>query len=484
MGQKAIFFDLDGTLLDTIGDLCDAVNDALKEVGIPFIYNKQDCCQFIGNGVDMFMHRALGDRDDPDTFVRLKNAYLPKYREYQGRTTYPFPEMNTVLRSLKEKGILLFVCTNKPHPLANIIAREKLGDDLFTEIYGQIEGEPVKPNPHILNYFMQKYGLKPMECRMVGDSLPDLEIAENAGIKSALCTWGYGHYGPDLYKRAGCVIRSPRELLGIFDRRLFVFDIDQTIVPRGSNTISEKDLSAINSLLQQGNAVALASGRPFCSVSEYLQKMEPGEKYAICANGGAAFDQDGHCLSASYLHLDDIYHFRDRLLSDQISVYGYDSNGSLALFKDSYFIELEELLCHVDPKAFVWLPEKQPSDFDRDLLKVLIAADPSASAQIEFTKEEKERYTITRSDPMFLEVSVKGIDKAYQVERLREYLQIPAENVYCFGDNDNDATMLAAFNGVGMANATEAAKASAKIITKSCDESGVAYALEEILFAI
>lgn len=483
MKKRALIFDLDGTLLDTIGDLCDAVNDALKEIGVPLHHTKEDCCRFIGNGVDAFMHRALKEFDNEDRFARLKAAYLPKYKDYQGRTTEPFVGMKEVLQRLKDEGVLLFVCTNKPHALANIIVREKIGD-LFTEIYGQIEGEPVKPNPHIINYFVEKYGLERDDCRMIGDSLPDVEIAENAGIRSVLCTWGYGQYTHELCERAWRVVRRPDELLGLFARRLYVFDIDQTLVPRGSNHINDEDRNAINALLERGDAIALASGRPFCSVKEHIDTLADGDKYLICANGGVSYDQNGVCLSASHLHLADLYHFKNRFLSEQVAVYGYDSNGSLALFRDSYFIELEELLCHVNPSDFVWLPDEMPTDFDRDLFKVLIAADPSISSSLDITESEKNHYMITRSDPMFLEVVFKGIDKASRADDLRKRLGIPAENVYCFGDSGNDMTMIKNFHGIAMGNATDDCKAVAEIITKTCDECGVAYALKEILHAI
>ncbi|MCI1244738.1 MAG: HAD family hydrolase [Bacilli bacterium] len=209
---KAIFFDLDGTLLDTLTDIRIAINEALEKTGFPMRYSKRECHYLIGNGVDYLVHTALGDMDTSANFEKLKPVYMDLYAKYQNDHTKPFNGLPTILRFLKDKDYLLFVCSNKPDALAKIVVPAHYGNGLFKEVAGHVAGEPVKPSPIIVNRLMGKYGLSPDECLFVGDSLPDLLTANNAHMKLCLCTWGYGFYKPELLDECAYVIAKPREL--------------------------------------------------------------------------------------------------------------------------------------------------------------------------------------------------------------------------------------------------------------------------------
>lgn len=211
----ALFFDLDGTLLDTLTDIRSALNDALSEAGFAYTYSKQECHALIGNGADYLVHHALKENDSPEAFARLKALYMPHYRDYQDRHTKAFNGMGATLRFLAERGLRLFVCSNKPDELAKTIVRNHFGATLFTEIRGHQEGEPVKPDPRIVNTLIDQYHLVREECLFVGDSLPDLLTAQNAKLPLCLCLWGYGFYKPELLHEAKYVIKKPKELVKI-----------------------------------------------------------------------------------------------------------------------------------------------------------------------------------------------------------------------------------------------------------------------------
>ena len=95
---------------------------------------------------------------------------------------------------------------------AKAIIAKNYGDDLFEEVRGLREGEAPKPDPHVVAYFIEKYGLDKAACLFVGDSLPDLLTAQNAGLPLCLCEWGYGFYKPELLQEAKYVIKKPKEL--------------------------------------------------------------------------------------------------------------------------------------------------------------------------------------------------------------------------------------------------------------------------------
>jgi phosphoglycolate phosphatase len=209
---EALIFDLDGTLLDTLTDIRLAVNEALKECGFSYAFSKADCHSLIGNGADVLVHKALKDQDTPDAFLRLKKAYMPLYAAKQEDHTKPFNGEKATLNFLHERGVKLFVCSNKPDALAQRVVTKYYGEDLFEEIRGIKEGDAPKPDPTIVNGMILRHGLDKNKTVFVGDSLPDLLTAQAAGLPLCLCLWGYGFYKPELLQEAAYVIKKPKEL--------------------------------------------------------------------------------------------------------------------------------------------------------------------------------------------------------------------------------------------------------------------------------
>lgn len=212
---STVIFDLDGTLLDTLNDLRRALNEALKENGVPYVYSKKDCRNFIGNGPNYLLKRALKSPEENDLFHKVKEKYLPLYFAYQNDHTKPYPGLKSVLTFLKEREIKLFVVTNKPQKQAEQILDRCFGKSIFTEIVGYREDKPPKPDPWFVDYLIGKYNLNKEEILFVGDSLPDLLTAKNSKIPLALVTWGYGNYKPSLLEESTYVIKKAKELVGI-----------------------------------------------------------------------------------------------------------------------------------------------------------------------------------------------------------------------------------------------------------------------------
>lgn len=212
MSTKALFFDLDGTLLDTLVDIRLAINEALRECGYDYAFSKQECRGLIGNGADVLVHRALKENDNPAAFERLKKTYMPLYAAKQEDHTKPFNGEKATLTFLRQRGMRLFVCSNKPDVLCQRVIAKYYGKDFFEEARGIREGEAPKPDPTILNAMILRAGIDKKEAVFVGDSLPDLLTAQNAGLPLCLCVWGYGFYKPEFLKEAAYVIKKPKEL--------------------------------------------------------------------------------------------------------------------------------------------------------------------------------------------------------------------------------------------------------------------------------
>ncbi len=218
MGIRNVIFDLDGTLLNTLVDIKDAINDALKCCHVPLSYSFEEAKSLIGDGADTLVHRSLRDLDSPDLFNAVKNAYMPLYRLYQNRHTLPFDGIPSMLHSLHGMGLKLFVASNKPDSLAKAIVSSKLDSCLFNEVFGHREGEPVKPNPILVQQIFFTDQISPKETLYCGDSHVDVETAHNAGIPVALCLWGYGKYDSCLLDKAEFLLKQPSDLVCLLKR--------------------------------------------------------------------------------------------------------------------------------------------------------------------------------------------------------------------------------------------------------------------------
>lgn len=264
--------------------------------------------------------------------------------------------------------------------------------------------------------------------------------------------------------------------------KLFVFDVDGTLLNDFSDTLEQETIDALNDILAKGYAIAIASGRPYIGIKKFLSKINDGLKFCICANGTEVTDMDGNTLYINSIKAIDYYGFYNRhkelLNNPDTNIYCYSHRG-IAFYKDGFWIDMESKCNDGLPKFDLKL---HPFKDEHDILKIMVASNEIESKRIEdedITQLEKDKYSIVRSAPYFIEFMKKGADKSRGVAFLKDYLKIKNNNdVYTFGDSGNDILMIKKFNGIAMGNAIEEVKENAKFITKSCSENGVCYALK------
>lgn len=186
---NGLIFDLDGTLLNTLTDLANAGNYALRTLG----YDEYpvDCYKrFVGNGIPVLVERILPDgRNNPryDTALRLLREY---YSVHKKDFTAPYNGIPRLLEGLSEKGVRLAVATNKPHEVAEEIVRFYFGD-VFRCIEGQRDDRPKKPDPTVVNDIIREMGLEKSEILYIGDSDVDMLTAKNSGLTACGVLWGF-----------------------------------------------------------------------------------------------------------------------------------------------------------------------------------------------------------------------------------------------------------------------------------------------------
>ena len=189
--KKLVIFDLDGTLLDTIADLAESANYALKQLGYP-THDVETIRTFVGNGINKLLFRALPDEEKTEeNMMRMRSHFVPYYDVHNADLSNPYPGIVSLLEDLQAKGIQIAVASNKYQEATVKLVKQYFPDIDFIEILGQREGINVKPDPTIVFDILQKADVSKEDILYVGDSGVDMQTAINAGVDAVGVTWGF-----------------------------------------------------------------------------------------------------------------------------------------------------------------------------------------------------------------------------------------------------------------------------------------------------
>lgn len=209
---RALFLDTDGTLLDTLQDILNAVNFALKGCGYEKQYSYEEGKRLIGGGAYVLAQRAIAfAHPSEEQYKAFEELFLKKYLELQDATTKPFDGLTELLLSIKDE-YKLFIISNKPQFLLDDIIKKTFPEGLFIEACGHKIGNPEKPDPILINYLVDKYHLNKKECLFIGDSITDIQTAINGNVDSCLVTYGYGVNIDSFKEKATYVANSVEDL--------------------------------------------------------------------------------------------------------------------------------------------------------------------------------------------------------------------------------------------------------------------------------
>ena len=201
--KRAIHFDLDGTLIDSVPDLALAVNDMLVKLHkSPF--SETTIRGWVGNGSQMLVKRALlGTNEvdesalDPSTFQEAHRIFLEAYAAHLCEATTPYPQVVETLQALKARGYRLSIITNKPAQFVAPILQHLGFEGLIDAYLGGDSLPQKKPHPMPLTHMCERMGVSVEESVMVGDSKNDILAANACGMQSIGVSYGY-NYGEDI----------------------------------------------------------------------------------------------------------------------------------------------------------------------------------------------------------------------------------------------------------------------------------------------
>ncbi|MBQ1205744.1 MAG: HAD-IA family hydrolase [Clostridia bacterium] len=190
--KKIIIFDLDGTILDTIGDITTAVNYALDVYGDP-PRSVDEVKSFLGNGSLVLMRRALKNGGDDELCKEVRTHFRAEYERCMLDKTKAYDGIAELVDWLNERGVVSVVLTNKDDKNAVPMIKHYFGDR-FAFVRGVRTDTDRKPNPEVALSILEKFGFSPDEALVIGDGMADLNLAKNAGID--FLPIGYGYTDP------------------------------------------------------------------------------------------------------------------------------------------------------------------------------------------------------------------------------------------------------------------------------------------------
>ncbi len=216
MSYKAIIFDLDGTLLDTLKDLAFAVNAVLKKNGFEE-HPIEAYRYFVGDGIDLLVERAFAaGRADKPELEDLVQAVKDEYGRRWSDHTAPYPEVPGLLDYLEKNAVPKAIFSNKPHQFAVLTVETLLPSWKFTDVYGIQPGMPRKPDPYGPLLIARKMAIDPSEIVYLGDTDTDMQTAVAGGFFGVGALWGFRPALELTEGGAKMLVSSPLDVIRLF----------------------------------------------------------------------------------------------------------------------------------------------------------------------------------------------------------------------------------------------------------------------------
>ena len=218
VAYKAVLFDLDGTLLDTLRDIADSTDVALAKLGFPG-HDLQTYRGFMGKGMAALALKALPESSrNPDAVSQLLVSIGKEYAVRWTVHTHPYPGIFELLDAIVAKGIMMAILSNKPHEFTLEQVEKLLPHCNFDEVMGSFGAIPLKPDPTGALAISRKLRISPLDFIYLGDTEIDMKTAMAAGMHPVGALWGFRTGEELLAGGAWALIQHPTELLSLITR--------------------------------------------------------------------------------------------------------------------------------------------------------------------------------------------------------------------------------------------------------------------------
>jgi phosphoglycolate phosphatase len=206
-----LIFDLDGTLVDTLDDIADALNRVLRARKLP-VHTRAEVAAMIGEGAANLVRAAL-PRAQRELVPAVLEDFRRDYFAHMLVRSAPYPGVAALLAELAQRGVPLCVLSNKPHEPTRAIVAALLSATPFVAVAGHRPERPLKPDPSVAVELAGAMNIEPSRCGFVGDSGIDMRTARAAGMLGIGVTWGFRPADELLQHGAGVLLEHPEQLL-------------------------------------------------------------------------------------------------------------------------------------------------------------------------------------------------------------------------------------------------------------------------------
>ena len=215
MRFKAVCFDLDGTLLDSLTDLADCSNSLLLKRGFP--EHPVDAYRyFVGDGAKMLMTRVLPEEVRNESIIEeCRQDFETAYRKCWDQQTLPYKDIPELLDALNDRQLKLTVLSNKPNEFTLLMVEKLLADWKFEMVLGQRQGVPRKPDPAGMLEICQKLGIPADKFLYLGDTATDMKTAVAAGCFPVGVLWGFRTEEELRDNGASAIVKTPLDVLDL-----------------------------------------------------------------------------------------------------------------------------------------------------------------------------------------------------------------------------------------------------------------------------
>ena len=212
MKEKAIIFDLDGTLIDSLTDIALCANEVLKKLNLPS-HKIEDYKKFVGGGVLVLIENCMPKNSSKELIKKACNEFKIIYDQKLQSNTKPYDGIDELLQGLKDSNIKIGVLSNKPHEFTLKYVDKFFSSYDIVETHGQKEELPAKPDPIGAVNIAKAFNLPCENIYFVGDSDVDMKTAKNAGMIAVGVSWGFRGTKELIENGADFIVKTPQDIL-------------------------------------------------------------------------------------------------------------------------------------------------------------------------------------------------------------------------------------------------------------------------------
>jgi phosphoglycolate phosphatase len=212
---QAVLFDLDGTLLDTLKDLADAMNVALERLGFP-VHPVEAYKYFVGDGIRCEAERALPpEHRDNETIEKCVTIARQEYDRCWADNTKPYPGIPEILDEIQRRDLPMTILSNKPDDFVQVMVKKLLGNWEFKVVLGLMDSIGRKPDPAAALQIASKISVPPKDFLYLGDTNTDMQTATRAGMYAVGALWGFRGEEELVSNGALVIVKEPQEIIGL-----------------------------------------------------------------------------------------------------------------------------------------------------------------------------------------------------------------------------------------------------------------------------